>query len=100
MLLFFIADNRSRYFATLKPQLKDNTSVRRRSVQLRILCKPGSLRYGSQKPRPCSQAAIILAQTLRANTTFMSKHCRYTVCWRNYADILATSQNSSVDFWS
>jgi len=26
-MLFFIADNRCRYFATLKPQLKDNTSV-------------------------------------------------------------------------
>jgi len=24
MLLFFTADNRCRYFATLKPQLKDN----------------------------------------------------------------------------
>jgi len=30
MLLCFIADDR--YFATVKPQLKDNTSVRRRSV--------------------------------------------------------------------
>jgi len=29
-MLFFIADNR--YFATLKPQLKDNTSMRWRSV--------------------------------------------------------------------
>jgi len=32
MLLFFIAGNRCRYFATLKPQLKDKTSVRWRSV--------------------------------------------------------------------
>jgi len=30
MLLFFIADNR--YFATLKPQLQDNASVRWWSV--------------------------------------------------------------------
>jgi len=30
MVFFFIADNR--YFATLKPQLKDITSVRWRSV--------------------------------------------------------------------
>jgi len=27
MLLFFIADNQCGHFATLKPQLKDNTSV-------------------------------------------------------------------------
>jgi len=32
MLLFFIADNRCQHFATLKPQLKDNTSVRWRCV--------------------------------------------------------------------
>jgi len=32
MLLFFIADNRCRYFATLKSQLKNNTSVRWRSI--------------------------------------------------------------------
>jgi len=29
MLLFFIADNRCRYFATLEPQLKDDTSKRK-----------------------------------------------------------------------
>jgi len=32
MLLFFIAYNQYRYFATLKPQLKDNTAVRWRSI--------------------------------------------------------------------
>jgi len=32
MLLFFIVDNRCRYFATLMPQLKDNTSVQGKSV--------------------------------------------------------------------
>jgi len=28
MFLFFIADNRCWYFATLEPHLKDNTTVR------------------------------------------------------------------------
>jgi len=32
MFLFFIANNRCRYFATLKPWLKDNTSVQWRSM--------------------------------------------------------------------
>jgi len=32
MFLFFIADNWCRYFTTLKPQSKDNTSVQRRSA--------------------------------------------------------------------
>jgi len=32
MFLFFTADNRCWYFATLKPQLKDNTSVQWRSI--------------------------------------------------------------------
>jgi len=32
MFLFFIAGDRYQYFTTLKPQLKDNTSVRWRST--------------------------------------------------------------------
>jgi len=32
MFLFFIANNQYRYLATLKPQLKHNTSLRWRSV--------------------------------------------------------------------
>jgi len=42
VLLFFIAD--ADILQSLKPQLKDNTSVGWRSVPHGILCKPGSLR--------------------------------------------------------
>jgi len=43
MVLFFIADNQCKYFATFKPQLKDITSLQSRSVQHKCLHKPGSL---------------------------------------------------------
>jgi len=85
MFLFFTADNRCRYCATLKPQLKDYTSVRWRSIQHGILWKPGALR-SSKTTYLFTGNHLSTAQNLGTNVT--DQFIETIASWSEYCALL------------